>query len=478
MIEKALKEFLSNIAPYLKLWGSLRASGAAVNLGGTWFNVAVRLEFIEDQPVKKQMDSPEPHFLYYVVDFPINAVENVIRELVLGAQVELQSGDGDSCAYARIRMKREPENASGAPPTPVQWSTPILREAGVPGDKTERRRTSITLSGYGQNVTDVLSYDVARKIEIRLRSATPCYDGLTGLFAHILPGVSYGGRDNTLLEIVAELPFELRKGERDSILVEGPSEVPVGSLSLRCFYGPGPGLPPSVVELQPAKAERLASGRLRWMHRPDWPEKSESARIVMFFEGEQVQVLGVNRWPSAGNIRQLVDIYFDPSQERLKSALLSRGAMNPQEFEWAVARLLNLLGLPAIWYGKGAAEAKPDLAGYIEGGPVLLAECTLEKPLLKFSGLAERTKQLQEQIGSEADVLALVFTRAETVDSEKQQAHEHGLAVVGQSEIQELMKMLDSAAGTKETLAYIQGLRSNLKVELGTLLDGRWASRW
>ncbi|MGB7228462.1 MAG: hypothetical protein WBD26_11980 [Candidatus Acidiferrales bacterium] len=184
-----------------------------------------------------------------------------------------------------------------------------------------------------------------------------------------------------------------------------------------------------------------------------------------------MQVLEVNRWPSAGNIRQLVDSYFDPSQERLKSALLNRGAMNQQEFEWAVARLLNLLGLPAIWYGKGMTEAKPDLAGYIEGGPVLLVECTLEKPLEKFSGLAERAKQLQEQIDSEAVVLGLVFTRAQTVDSEKQHAHEHSLVVVGQGEIQELLKMLDSGSGTKETLAYIQELQSNLILELGTSLE-------
>ncbi|MGB6074873.1 MAG: hypothetical protein WBG29_04485, partial [Candidatus Acidiferrales bacterium] len=462
--------FLSSIASYLKLWGSLRASGVAVNLGGTWFNIAIRLEFIEGPPARTEIRSPETHFLYYVFDFPISARENLLREVVLAGQFELKISNGDSGAHAQILMKREAEHARGVPRIPVQWSSPLIREAGLPGDR-QRKRTSITLLGYGQNVTELLSYEVARKIETRLRSATPCYDGLTGLFAHIVPGMSYTGGGNTLLEIVAELPFELRKGERDSICVEGPSEVPSGSLSLRCFYGPGLGLPPSVAELEPADAARLANGRLRWIHRPDWPGKSETARIVMFFEGEQVQVLEVNRWPSAGNIRQLVDSYFDPSQERLKSALLNRGAMNQQEFEWAVARLLNLLGLPAIWYGKGMTEAKPDLAGYIEGGPVLLVECTLEKPLEKFSGLAERAKQLQEQIDSEAVVLGLVFTRAQTVDSEKQHAHEHSLVVVGQGEIQELLKMLDSGSGTKETLAYIQELQSNLILELGTSLE-------
>jgi hypothetical protein len=86
-----------------------------------------------------------------------------------------------------------------------------------------------------------------------------------------------------------------------------------------------------------------------------------------------------------------------------------------------------------IWYGKGAAAGKPNLGGYVEGGPVLLAECTLEKPIVKFSGLAERMKQVQAQIGTEANSLAVVFTRAQTVDSEKEQANEHGVVLVRRS---------------------------------------------
>jgi len=165
------------------------------------------------------------------------------RQLVLEGTFELENTAQDSGACVQILMQRERENTSGVPLTPVQWSTPMVREAGIIGDRTEQRRTSITLSGYGQNVSEVLSHEMFRKIETGLRCANPCYDGLTGLFAHILPHVSYSGRDNTLLEIVAELPFEMRNGQRDSVVIEGAAQTPEGSLSLRCFYGPGTGLP-------------------------------------------------------------------------------------------------------------------------------------------------------------------------------------------------------------------------------------------
>jgi len=478
MVEKSLRDFLSSISPYLKVWGGVRVSGVAINLDGTWFNLAIRLTFVENEPQKKEIQSPEPNFLYYTVEFPVSAVQELTRQFVLDGKFELQTGDKDPNALTPIFLKRERQNSNNALPDPVQWSTPMIREAGLPGDTSGRKRTSISLDGHGQYVHEVLNYEMARKIEARLRNSDPPYDGLSGLFAHILPGVSYSGRSNTLLEIVAELPFELRTGERDSALVESPARTSDGSLVLRCFYGPGTGLPPSLAALQREDAETLSDGRLRWMHRPAWPEGAEKARIVLFFEQEQVQTLEVDCWPSAGNLRQLIDTYFDPSQEKLKSVLSDRGVMNQQEFEWAVTRLLNLLGLPAIWYGKGAAEARPDISGYVEGGPALLVECTLEKPLLKFSGLAERMKQLQAHLGAETDVLALVVTRSDTVDSEKQQAQEHGLALVGQTELREMLKMIDDGAGTKESLAYLEDLRTNVNIDLGASLNTRWVRPW
>ena len=113
----------------------------------------------------------------------------------------------------------------------------------------------------------------------------------------------------------------------------------------------------------------------------------------------------------------------------------------------------------------------------MEGGPVVLAECTLEKPLQKFSALADRAKQLAEHIGGQAEVLGVVFTRADTVDSEKEQARQHGL-VVGHNELLQLLKLRESGAGTRESIGYLRELQSNLVMELGALLDARWPSRW
>jgi len=54
----------------------------------------------------------------------------------------------------------------------------------------------------------------------------------------------------------------------------------------------------------------------------------------------------------------------------------------------AVIRLMNLLEIPLVWYGKGALPRRSDAAGLVdekENRVVVLAECTVEKPEAKLS---------------------------------------------------------------------------------------------
>lgn len=142
----------------------------------------------------------------------------------------------------------------------------------------------------------VLIPDVTRKIETRLRNATPCYDGWTGLCSNIIPGVIYGCRYNTLLEIVSELLFEPMTGDRDSVVAEANPRILCDSLSLRYFYGQRAGLLPGVVMLQPKDAKRLANGRSRWTERAAWANDSEGARVILCFEGHPPASPHVHGW--------------------------------------------------------------------------------------------------------------------------------------------------------------------------------------
>jgi hypothetical protein len=129
MVEKSLRDFLSSISPYLKVWGGVRVSGVAINLDGTWFNLAIRLTFVENEPQKKEIQSPEPNFLYYTVEFPVSAVQELTRQFVLDGKFELQTGDKDPNALTPIFLKRERQNSNNALPDPVQWDSPATHRA-------------------------------------------------------------------------------------------------------------------------------------------------------------------------------------------------------------------------------------------------------------------------------------------------------------------------------------------------------------
>jgi hypothetical protein len=77
-----------------------------------------------------------------------------------------------------------------------------------------------------------------------------------------------------------------------------------------------------------------------------------------------------------------------------------------------------------------------------------LIECTREKPIEKFSTLAERASHLRKFLPIKAEVLPVVFTAARIVESEAAAAVEYGLGLVGAEEIQHLLGLISTPETT------------------------------
>jgi hypothetical protein len=120
----------------------------------------------------------------------------------------------------------------------------------------------------------------------------------------------------------------------------------------------------------------------------------------------------------------------------------------------AVVRLLNILGIPAIWYGK-TVEDRADAVAIIQSDTstvLLLIECTREKPSAKFSTLAERANHLRRSLQIKAEVLPIVFTAARVVESEIRAAVEYGVGLIGADEIEHLIKLIATPNTTVDTV--------------------------
>jgi hypothetical protein len=122
----------------------------------------------------------------------------------------------------------------------------------------------------------------------------------------------------------------------------------------------------------------------------------------------------------------------------LKAGLFRLSKTGNQDFEKAATRLLTLLGIPAINYSS-ADDRRPDIGAILirsDKKPlVLLAECTRERPIEKFSALRERASELSELLQNQADILSWVFAQCDPVAGDYESASEHGLALVGRREL-------------------------------------------
>ena len=228
------------------------------------------------------------------------------------------------------------------------------------------------------------------------------------------------------------------------------------SVSLKAFFQPKSHLPAEFVEC----VERSeVDGSIQTAWRPEWPDDATHATIRLFWGTHHIDSLTINRWAASSSISAAVAEYFDPGHTRLLKGLDYVDKKSSDPFEWAVVRLLNILGIPAIWYGNTVAD-RADAVAIIQSEKstvILLIECTREMPIAKLSTLAGRAQHLRQYLQVKAEVLPVVFTQTPVVDSESTAAGEFGVGLLGANEIGDLVKLIAAPDTTTETV--LQHLR-------------------
>lgn len=235
----------------------------------------------------------------------------------------------------------------------------------------------------------------------------------------------------------------MEQTEEGRLALRAPKAALEGQVKIIINFKPG--RPATTIQVTPDAAKLTADGQtVEWWWDIPWPKGAQSGKASLFYAEEEVSNIELPRWPAAGTLRAAIDCYFDSDHKRLQEALLGRNKKSSKEgeaqwaFEMAVVRLMNLLGIPLVWYRKGASPRRSDAAGLVdkqEKRAVVLAECTVEKPEAKFSALKDRAHELARSVGSEAEVLPVVFTQVDPPGSVFETATDHGIALVGRTEL-------------------------------------------
>jgi len=219
--------------------------------------------------------------------------------------------------------------------------------------------------------------------------------------------------------------------------------------------------------------EELFGGISLWVIPVPWPNLTSEAQATLFYSDIEVGARTFVRWDRTATIEAAMDNFFDPDYVGLKK-MLEGNRKRREDFEFGVMRLLNLLRIPVTWYGQGADDARPDLAGTIRHGEhhvtIVLVECCLEKPEQKYSGLRQRAELLGRKLGVNCANLLIVATPAQPPLTDYKRAAETGISLVGRSEIDQLLGMLAGRITRRSVLSYLRSLQNGLAYSsIGTM---------
>jgi hypothetical protein len=451
--EQYYKEFLKQIGPFRELWRSVRFVCYAGKIDDSWVLLGGRLQ-LSPKALPAEILSKEADFdafFAFVDEFSSQSLERILSDIVQTENVHLNLGGGSS--FRDIRLSAESQQNQNS----LSWSNPIkfdrqgfnffeMHPVGFSWGVQEHRQTGTIPGGA----------ECMEKANERLRRETH-FDGVEALVKKLTPSLEVNARVHPQLQVLAPLPFDLVDAKNGGIRATIPATALGKQVTLKMFFYPEP-QQPAVREISPTEySNEDSSVHIEW--NPQWPESATHAIVRLFWGAHSIDALPINRWKGSVSILGVVDEYFDSERRRLRSALeyADKRKGGDGEFEQAVVRLLSVLGIPTIWYGK--MEDRADALGIIqsEGTTLLLIECTREKPMEKFSALAQRANHLRQRIPIFAEVLPVVFTAAYTVMSEAEAAVEYGLGLVGADDIEHLLGLI-SAPGTTaaKVLDYIR----------------------
>jgi hypothetical protein len=462
--DRFLEQFLAQIAPSRHLWRSARLVGYAGLLKGVWIllggRVVLSTKNIQSEVLTKVANFPE--FLAFVDEFPLEGLDMFLRTTIQSENLNLNLGGKE---FRDISLQADKNNT-------VSWHQPAKF------GRSHKSVFGLDSVGFQWTIFNSLqlsqigAMELLERVSEQLRLESD-RNGVEALSAEYTPGLNLNFSLCPQLQIVAPIPFELKDAHGRGICLTIPETADPPQIRLKAFFRKSSRVIERLVSLEDYP---MSDGAFTISWDFEWPEGTSCADVRLFYGGREIDSLTINKWVASASIRGAIDDYFDGEHKLLRKALAWQDKAKSADFELAVVRLLNLLGIPAVWYGKGADADRPDAAALLgsEGSNnvALLIECTREKPVEKFAPLTERAHQLVTSIGGDATVLPVVFTPIPVIGADIAAATQHGVCLVGTDELAHLLELLTLQGVTPDLV--LHRLRERNAVAAAEQFVGRW----
>jgi hypothetical protein len=473
-------KFVELIRPFQALWNSARLTCIAVGPPGERRSVVTRFVFRgealpEGQAFQKvHWLQPTPEVLISVVDFAKPIAAQVLFKAIAKYHIDLETDSTVDRVLLRWPLPGSPaDNLSSPRLSSFSWQDSDRYQRQWAMSRFGEDRTCLAITGTGDYIRNLMPDQLCREVSSKLLLNPPHFGGIDAVYQELLPGVGYDSSNLRIFEAVFPLPFDLEQTGDGRLALRVQTAAANWPMQIIVKFNPGKSA--DKIQVTSAGAARAADNQgTKWTWNVSWPRGAESGKASLFVAGEEITSIDLRRWPAAGSLRAAVDCYFDAEHKFLRQSLfgenqkINKGHAS-QAFEMAVVRSMNLLGIPLVWYGKGVSVGRNDAAGVVDrkqGRVVVLAECATEKPEAKFSALRDRAQKLGGWLAGEAEVLPVVFTQVDPPWSVFEAAVDHGIALVGRTELGTLFNMLPAITREKDALGFLKGLRSSIQFSM------------
>jgi hypothetical protein len=444
-----LKKFESEIQKFAGLWKSVRIFAMGAQAKGHWIAIAGRFVLSEcPASIMKVNSEPVPEFVAYYTEIPFDRFAEVLTCVVeQGTIPNPNIASGENCRVLDFRLKWEATNWE----EPRQWGAPV--STNICGES----RACVIFQRQAGGVGEFIDTRIFQAVNAKLALRRPAYKDLDDLLAKFMPGYSFnwGSNPNQMIQIVAPLPFDMDYQNDEAFLtVKAPQEAFSHQMQLSVLFE-------SESQIEKVSQENLADpdqdGMVEWRVLLMWPAGARQATAKLYFDEEFIEEVKFTRWKDTISLRVVLDSYFDPGHAGLRKLLQST---KPDDFECGVVKLLNILGVPAIWYGKLFNDRSDSAAVFqFEGKNLaLLIECTRQKPANKFTPLLVRAKELETQLHGECEVVPIVFVTSAVSTADFEQAASDKIILADSVTVNELLELLK---GEPKAADVLKTLRCN-----------------
>ena len=290
----------------------------------------------EVEPGFLELSGIQSPFFATIQEYPANIATQKIYAIIARGRYTLDRG----LSLYNVRATGELGGLNKGEPTNSDWTeVRFIQREGAKAYGSDKPCFVLqdTVDAH-RPIARLIRESTLREIDSRLRLLKPNpIDGVRGLVSSLMPGMRFSMDTSPAVQIVAQLPFDLRFDPELGLRVHAPKAAFDHRIGLSAFFEPQ-GAPLSWELGTENSVESNEIGFREWGQQVNWPPTADGARVVLIYQDQQVDQIALSR-PVGGAPHVL-------SQEPHASAQPQDGA-EPSRIEPSPLTLMPFVATPS-----------------------------------------------------------------------------------------------------------------------------------